>query len=281
MIQRKYLPAENEVTLQKDELYYKSADRSIYSELPKVHHYIARLAAHIRDSQALVMGCTRAGPLLDKFDVRGVKRLGPVAHEKVNKFKTPTQVLRQIHKDNREREKSSLRDLGQMEHQHGLNIYKSMERWYNDPKRPLTVHSEVLVLEHFKNNTGIKFAHDDAYVACSKAACFCCEIYFRHRQNTPSQQPTHGKMYIGWSPPVTVPPGFRYHNLKYDLLKRILQDISSSILVQIHEKSMSMPDHTDSISEISSSSTATVTSGQSSLRIDHLSIDDGLQDTYY
>ncbi|EQK99734.1 hypothetical protein OCS_04550 [Ophiocordyceps sinensis CO18] len=59
------------------------------------------------------------------------------------------------------------------------------------------VHAEVQLLDHFHAHR-LSFAADDRYIACSKPACFCCRLYFRHHPARCVEPDSHGNLHLNW-----------------------------------------------------------------------------------
>lgn len=65
------------------------------------------------------------------------------------------------------------------------------------------VHAEILIADHF-HKTGLDFFENDRYIACSKAACYCCYYFLRQLSHHPGQfvEPgCHYNAYIRWRLP--------------------------------------------------------------------------------
>jgi len=121
---------------------------------------------------------------------------------------------------------------------------------YTRPDRNSCVHAEIQVLEHFYAH-GMQFACDDLFIACSKPACFCCLLYFRHHPGHVVEPVSHNKIYLNWRPPdfstaiETIGP-----NHQRDILNAISQELRKEALHQIHEKTAPKTWHPDSATGI-------------------------------
>jgi hypothetical protein len=79
------------------------------------------------------------------------------------------------------------------------NIFEQFMEQYTLPGT--LVHAEVQVLEHFYRRK-LSFVDGDKFVACSKPACLCCELYFRHHPARMVVPSSHFKVWTRWSPPL-------------------------------------------------------------------------------
>ncbi|KAK3723887.1 hypothetical protein LTR37_001371 [Vermiconidia calcicola] len=71
---------------------------------------------------------------------------------------------------------------------------------YQDQKWRPRVHAELALLEVLHERK-CSFYDNDKYIACSKAACFCCYHYICGHQGTFTRPPSHNKIYLNWEPP--------------------------------------------------------------------------------
>ncbi|KAJ3458305.1 hypothetical protein MRS44_012414 [Fusarium solani] len=61
------------------------------------------------------------------------------------------------------------------------------------------VHAELQMLEFFHRDDRV-FVENDRYIACSKLACLCCKLYFRHHPGFYVEPDSHQKVYTNWRP---------------------------------------------------------------------------------
>jgi len=71
---------------------------------------------------------------------------------------------------------------------------------YRDRNWRPRVHAELALLEVLSDRR-VRFYDDDKYIACSKAACFCCYHYICAHQGTFVRPACHNKVYLNWKPP--------------------------------------------------------------------------------
>jgi hypothetical protein len=76
-----------------------------------------------------------------------------------------------------------------------LKISERFINDYRDSKNKTRVHAEVQILHYF-NQHDEEFAESNKYVACSKPACFCCHLYFRHHPGRFVEPRSHYKIYL-------------------------------------------------------------------------------------
>ena len=175
----------------------KDANFELWS---RIRHYIGRLGSWIKASRFLVKQCRTFSFLKDSFDVEeaqaplsvSLQPFRAVQSAQVNRLRHP------FDNDNKELrqpcwpkqncgEESSVPDYadgaGSLTH----------ESW---------VHAEVILLELF-HAAGKSFWRDDRYIGCSKASCYCCNLYFEHHPGDFILRPCHGNVWQKWSVPVS------------------------------------------------------------------------------
>jgi hypothetical protein len=124
---------------------------------------------------------------------------------------------------------------------------------YTQPDKNSCVHAEVQVLEHFYAQK-MNFAGDDPYVACSKPACFCCLLYFRHHPGHFVEPVSHNKIYLNWRPPdFNTSIGTISPNHLRDILNAMNQDIRKEALRQVRGQTAPKAWHPDSITGVTES----------------------------
>jgi hypothetical protein len=80
----------------------------------------------------------------------------------------------------------------------------SLIHWFRSAivkaKLKTKLHAEVTMLEHFHVKS-MQFFNDDKYIACSKASCHCCALYFMHHPLKTHKRPCHGNVWVQWTVP--------------------------------------------------------------------------------
>jgi hypothetical protein len=131
-----------------------------------------------------------------------------------------------------------------------LKISERFINDYRDSKNKTRVHAEVQILHYFDQHDE-EFAESDKYVACSKPACFCCHLYFRHHPGGFVEPRSHYKIYLNWQPPGIESAGTGKKNQLRDILNLMIKDIRKDALSQIIRKAAPRGYHPDSITGIS------------------------------
>ncbi|KAL1892456.1 hypothetical protein Sste5346_006966 [Sporothrix stenoceras] len=211
----------------------------------QAHHYIGRLADHVRVPPRLVSNLQYVEDLLlNPLSVQ----VPPMAHC------APCEPLRQEHGKRQSRlegiisrmckphEKALLAELAAGLQDFSQNydldaiVHKKFADLTEKSKAP-RVHAEVQILEHFHRNKLDWADNGDRYIGCSKPACFCCHLYFRHHPLRPVMPGTHNKVYPKWGPPLldggTANPGYIEQR---DLLNRFIEDVRKDVVEQIRAK---------------------------------------------
>ena len=91
-----------------------------------------------------------------------------------------------------------LREVLQSLEENGSIMSRIMEYYSGKTWQP-RVHAEMDLLETLHDNA-CSFYSDDKYIACSKAACFCCCHYICCHPGSFARPSCHNKVYINWSP---------------------------------------------------------------------------------
>ncbi|KAJ5239773.1 hypothetical protein N7468_004392 [Penicillium chermesinum] len=123
-------------------------------------------------------------------------------------------------------------------------IFKKFLRCYSQSET--SVHAEVAVLEHF-HRAERDFAGNDHFIACSKPACLCCELYFRHHPARMVRPSSHKKLWPKWSPPYErEPPTESVARQQRMILSKMTQDLREELINQVLQKTRKSRWHPDS-----------------------------------
>lgn len=213
------------------------------SSFELVRHYMGRLAHHARAPQALVDDARQLGSLLQAYDVRAISPPSPV-HPPVCDSHTNLRgiVNRMFAQDDAER---TLIEDGLIYINKTSGIFDKFMSQYQSPNPQ--VHAEVQLLEHFYKER-LSFVDDDRFIACSKPACLCCELYFKYHPARMVVPSSHCKVWTSWSPPYV--PQFTKKDpesrLQRKLLSQVTKDLREQIIRQVLERSRSSRWHPDS-----------------------------------
>jgi hypothetical protein len=230
---------------------YKSTKDSIHHTFGLVRHYIGRLGHHFRAAHALVSCSSRLPEILHDFEVRSIltppKSVLPPAD---GQTRLDSIIVRML--------PAGSPDLGH--YQQALadmdTKYQLSHRFhenYTDSKLKPRVHAEIQVLEHFYAGK-LSFAAGDSFIACSKPACLCCFLYFRHHPGRFVEPMSHHKIYLNWRPPdINADNDFVGQRHQRDILNLMTRDIRKDALHQIAEKMPPHAWHPDSLTGITES----------------------------
>lgn len=231
---------------------YKTSKDSICQDFRNVRHNIGRLGYHFRAAETLVAAPSMLPHLFDDFEVQCLptplkSESPPYTDEKTT---LGSIIIRMLPKDspNVHLYQSALADMDNK-----YQLYERLINTYCNPKFRPRVHAEILVLEHFYENNLI-FAGSDRYIGCSKPACYCCSLYFRHHPLKPVQPASHQKIWLNWRPP-DLKPGcdISVQNHQRDILNAIIHDIRTDVFCQISQKSPRIGWHPDSVTGMTES----------------------------
>jgi hypothetical protein len=114
------------------------------------------------------------------------------------------------------------------------------------------VHAELLVLDHFWTND-LDFVDGDRYIACSKPACYCCNLYIAAHPGLFKSPHSHNNCYLRWrAPDITDSSKTNLIKTREDILNDMTKDIRKEVLDQIRERRGPRGKKPDSLTEISS-----------------------------
>ncbi|RAK76571.1 nucleic acid/nucleotide deaminase domain-containing protein [Aspergillus fijiensis CBS 313.89] len=220
------------------------------SPFASVIHYIGRLAHHIRAPSQLVEDIDHLSHVLDSYQVVAIACVPPVPRPAPDNLTTVDGILnRMLKKDDPERLqiRSSLLSMNSRSQS---RIFEGFMKQYDNCTPQ--VHAEVQVLDHFFR-LNLSFVGSDRYIACSKPACLCCELYFKHHPARMVPPDCHHKVWANWSPPLVNNPtkGDPEYDLQVKVLNEMTSDIRRDVIADILGHSSSSPWHPDSLTAIS------------------------------
>lgn len=230
---------------------YKSGRGAIHTAFGMIRHYIGRLGHHFRAAEILVSCAPRLANSLYDFEVRKIPVLDRSAMPSPDGLTTADKILVRMLPAGSPDLVHYQQAFADMESRY--QVFRRFRENYAQPDRSACVHAEIQVLEYFYANE-MQYAGDDPYIACSKPACFCCRLYFRHHPGHVAEPISHNKIYLNWrSPKFSTPVGKIGPNHQRDILNSMNQEIRKEALRQIDEKSAPIPWHPDSITGITQS----------------------------
>jgi hypothetical protein len=213
---------------------YKASEDSLQAKCVSIRHQIGRLGLHARSARALASYTHRMMAFLESYSVQAVpipvKTNGRPPPRKSTNVEA---ALKRMLPANAP----------------GFEAYRQALALMDKPFNT-TIHAEVQVLHHFDENDK-QFAGGDKYIACSKPACFCCHLYFRHHPGGFVEPRSHHKIYLNWQPPGVESDIIGKKNQLRDILNLMIADIRRDALGQITERAAPRGYHPDSITGIS------------------------------
>ncbi|KAI2866544.1 hypothetical protein CBS63078_10774 [Aspergillus niger] len=221
-----------------------------WSPFALVIHYLGRLADHIRAPSQLVEDACHLSHILDSHQVVAIPCVSSVPRPVPDNLTTLDGVLnRMLKKD--DPEKLQIKNLLLF-----MN-FRSQCRTFQDflvqyDKCTAQVHAEVQALDHFFRQN-LSFVGNDRYIACSKPACLCCELYFKHHPARIIVPESHSKVWVNWSPQLVTNPTRRDpdYDLQVKVLNEMTNELRRAVIAQIFDQSSPSPWHPDSQTAIS------------------------------
>ncbi|KAH7327781.1 hypothetical protein B0I35DRAFT_472553 [Stachybotrys elegans] len=221
----------------------------------KFRHCLGRLACHVRAPKQLLEDLAILPHLSLVQNVQQVDPgLPPVVPEMDSKTTIEGIVTRMLPAQSPmlPEHLESLRHLDTR-----YNILERVKDAYQNGLKP-RVHAEIQILEHFYQK-GLTFVDRDPYIGCSKPACFCCLLYFRHHPGTWVTPRSHHKIWLQWGLPGLAPPAsgaFDKQDPQYrhqlEILNKMNADIRKETLEQIRWRAAPTDWHPDSVTGITS-----------------------------
>ncbi|KAJ5926232.1 hypothetical protein N7516_008005 [Penicillium verrucosum] len=194
-----------------------------------VRHYIGRLAHHIRAPKELVKAVTDMSQILESCEVSAVDHIAPVPPPAPDRHTNLDGILnRMLGKGHDER----------LDIEHGLSkinaangLFDRFPGEYRNLKP--RIHAEVQILEHF-HRYQIQFTENDRFVACSKAACLCCEMYFKHHPARMIVPESHRNVWTNWGPPLVenFSKAHRAGRQQLHILNKVIHEIGNLVISQ-------------------------------------------------
>ncbi|KAJ6019768.1 hypothetical protein N7499_003139 [Penicillium canescens] len=212
-----------------------------------VHHYIGRLAHHIRATKELHRDTKDLSHLLDSYAVCKIPAPSAVPPPIRDSHTNLRGILNRMFKhDDHERE---MLEDGLLHLNKVAGIFENFLRQYDGSL--LEVHAEIRLLEYFHKSQR-SFAGEDRFIACSKPACLCCEMYFKYHPARVMVSSSHRKIWTKWSPPLVQhfndeSPAARQQ--KY-ILNKMTKDLREQVAIHILQHLPSKRWHPDSITNI-------------------------------
>jgi hypothetical protein len=153
-------------------------------------------------------------------------------------------ILNRMFKSDNEKEKKMV-EAGLIYLDRVSGIFDRFVRFYEQSGSE--VHAEIEVLEHF-HRSQLVFAGNDRFIACSKPACVCCELYFKYHPARMVMPSSHKKVWTKWSP-----PKMNYYAATGDMAKqqrkilsKITDDLREQVIDQVLQRSVHSLWHPDS-----------------------------------
>ena len=114
------------------------------------------------------------------------------------------------------------------------------------------IHAELQLLEGLSDADCV-FYDDDKYVACRKAACFCCFHYICEHPGSFSRPPCHNKVYLNWSPPDLGRVSDERHQQQHVIMTSVTKHIRQAVIQKVLNADRGMKWHPDSSTGITPS----------------------------
>ncbi|KND89576.1 hypothetical protein TOPH_05599 [Tolypocladium ophioglossoides CBS 100239] len=205
------------------------------------------VAAHIRVVKELITDGMRLQPLLDVFCVEMLEPPECAPLPPADSHTSLEGILTRMVGASYHRKQELKECLSSLGH----HLEAAILEKYDDENFAPRIHAEVQLLDHFHE----KKAENDRFVACSKPACFCCRLYFRHHPARCVGPDSHGNLHLNWG--VALLPGgardCRWIEQR-DVLNKMNNDIRDATKERIFALGRPRSAQPDSLSGITRSS---------------------------
>lgn len=225
----------------------RSGPTSRRSSFVLVRHYIGRLAHRVRAIKELLRDTQDLSHLFDNYAVCKIYAPSAVPPPIRDSHTNLRGILNRMFKNNDSERK--MLEGGLLHLDKVAGIFEDFLRPYDGSL--LNVHAEIQVLDYFYN-TQKSFAGDDRFIACSKPACLCCEMYLKYHPARVMVSSSHRKIWTKWSPP---------HVEQFDnesdaawqqkvILIKMTQDLREQVITHVLQRLPPNRWHPDSITNI-------------------------------
>ncbi|KAI0851618.1 hypothetical protein F5Y00DRAFT_259621 [Daldinia vernicosa] len=220
----------------------------------EVRHRLGRLAHHVRAPKEVIEDSLELGHLFNEYKICLVNPPPSNPRPQADSLTELHSILKRMLPANDPKLEEYIEALVSLDHK--FQITNRIRGEYNKKHFQPRVHAEVQILEHFCTNQ-LRYVDDDRYIGCSKPACYCCHLYFRHHESRPVEPESHQKIYLNWGVPV-LPEGSKSpgYNTQRDLMNKMLETIRKDALAQIIRKAGPLTWHPDSLTGITISTMA-------------------------
>ncbi|KLU81186.1 hypothetical protein MAPG_00280 [Magnaporthiopsis poae ATCC 64411] len=226
-------------------------DMKFNNPFAAVHHFIGRIAHHVRAPKRLVESAQCFEQVLDSnYVVCRVPILKRVPAPQPDDMTNLPSILNRMGVKDEE----TIEALMELDRMHGIQERVLMQ--YQNSNFEPTVHAEIHIHEHFFNAPGGQknFAFDLPVIGCSKPACYCCKLYIKHHPARCVEPESHENVWLKWSPPA-LPRGHLDAGFvgQRAVLQKMIEEIRRSAVEQIQARrgpGNSHPDSTTGITKL-------------------------------
>ncbi|KAI1469741.1 uncharacterized protein F4812DRAFT_301628 [Daldinia caldariorum] len=219
-----------------------------------VHHWLGRLAHHVRAPKEVIEDSLELDHLFDPHEVCLVRSPPSNPRPQADSLTGLDGILKRMLPAEDPELNDYTEALASLDRK--FQITKRVRDEYDNKNFQPRIHAEIQILEHFYKNQ-LRYVGNDSYIGCSKPACYCCNLYFRHHKARPVEPESHQKIYLNWGVPELThgskDPGY---NAQRDLMNKMLETIRKDALAQIIQKAGPLKWHPDSLTGITISTRA-------------------------
>jgi len=212
-----------------------------------IRHTVGRLNHTMKATKIIVMASLELPCLFKDFEVENVPS-PPVSPPPLLERDPALVAVAGRMLDNPDDIEKYRCDLEAMDHKYqlsnNLHVHCQDETW--KPK----VHAELILLHIFWSEK-YAFVGGDKYIACSKAACYCCHHYINMHPGKFVLPASHRNSFLRWRVPDVLESDEKAIIVQRDILNKMIKTIRTEILEQIMLRKSPNPWRPDSATEIS------------------------------
>ncbi|EEA19952.1 hypothetical protein TMatcc_010096 [Talaromyces marneffei ATCC 18224] len=215
-----------------------------------VRHYVGTLSRHIRAPRQLVEGSHNMRQILQIYTVMMVSPLAGVQLPLRDRHTNLRGIMNRMFKAH-DVEKNMV-EAGLVYLHRVSGVFDEFVTFYKESEG--CVHAEIQVMEHFCQSQ-LAFAFNDRFIACSKPACLCCELYFKHHPARIVVPSSHRKVWTNWSPPRIEDFAAKEDMViqQRQIMSKITHDVREQVIDQVLQRTSQIPWHPDSRTGITES----------------------------
>lgn len=215
-----------------------------------IRHHLGCLGSWYRSAEDLVGTAAAAPALLRDLTIQDIKStMRAFARPQVYSDSFERALQRALRATSSDLDQNRIIELLQNRHKRNKDELRTLfEAKLNDPNLRPVVHAEIILADHIFAND-LQFIRNDRYIRCSKPSCYNCHLYLDLHPGDLCKRPTHGNIWIKWSPGVACLDVHRSGDLFKKMMSHVSMDIVASLLDRDYDhRTRRFPDSSSGLS---------------------------------